>query len=95
MPSSSQTTADQSDQPVERKTVEELAIELLTTGKSMTHGEADARRLLDELRKVWLNQGADFLKEIGTPIHGERTEHERGVMYASERLRGFGAGGAA
>jgi len=38
---------------------------------------------------------ANFLAEIGTPIHGERTQHDVGVMYASERLRAFGSGGAA
>lgn len=27
-----------------------------------------------------------FLEEIGTPISGERTEHERGIMYAARRL---------
>lgn len=34
-----------------------------------------------------LREAADFLAEIGTPIHGERTEHERGLMYGAERLR--------
>jgi hypothetical protein len=29
---------------------------------------------------------AVFLREIGTPITGERSEHERGIMYAAERL---------
>lgn len=78
-----------SQTPAETKTVEELALELFATTRCMVHGEQDAQRLLVELRKVWLNQAADFLGEIGTPIHGERTEHERGVMYAADRLRAF------
>jgi hypothetical protein len=57
-----------SQTPVERKTIEELAIELLTTGKSMTHGEQDARRLLAELRKVWLHDAA---REVLESSHGE------------------------
>jgi hypothetical protein len=50
----------------------------------------DPRRpaaLLDAYRAEVLAEAADFLAEIGTPIYGVRTEHERGVMYASERLR--------
>ncbi|MFD8407212.1 hypothetical protein ACFV1G_21305 [Streptomyces anulatus] len=34
-----------------------------------------------------LAEAADFLTEIGTPITGERSEHERGLMYGAERLR--------
>ncbi|QQM45103.1 hypothetical protein [Streptomyces liliifuscus] len=68
MPQSSQT-------PTERKTVEELAIELLTTGKSMTHGEQDARRLLDELRKVWLKDASAAVLEssYGEPLRDAHT----------------------
>jgi hypothetical protein len=33
-----------------------------------------------------VREEAIFLREIGTPTHGERTEHERGIMYAAERL---------
>ena len=51
-----------SQTPTETKTVEQLAIELLTTGRSMTHGEKDARRLLGELRKVWLHAEANELR---------------------------------
>lgn len=36
-----------------------------------------------------LGVAAHFLAEIGTPISGSRSEHERGIMYASERLRGL------
>ena len=49
----------------------------------------------DVVRSETYNSAANFLAEIGTPIHGERTQHDTGVMYASERLRAFGAGGAA
>ncbi|MFF2502132.1 hypothetical protein ACFVTY_01865 [Streptomyces sp. NPDC058067] len=56
--------------------------------------EGKANELLDAYRDEVLREAADFLKEIGTPIHGERSEHERGVMYASERLRVFAEGGA-
>lgn len=59
-----------SQTPTECKTVEELAIELLTTGKSMTHGEQDARRLLDSLRSKWLRGGdATFYRAL----HGADT----------------------
>ncbi|MFB8393715.1 hypothetical protein [Streptomyces yangpuensis] len=58
-------------------------LELLLTGTHpVTRGEA-----LDAYRAEVLTEAADFLAEIGTPIFGARSEHERGVMYASERLR--------
>jgi hypothetical protein len=46
------------------------------------------------VRSETFASAANFLAEIGTPIHGERTQHDVGVMYASERLRAFGSGGA-
>ncbi|MFD8687818.1 hypothetical protein [Streptomyces sp. NPDC059651] len=38
-------------------------------------------------RSAVLNEAADLLTEIGTPIFGNRSEHERGLMYGAERLR--------
>ncbi|MFJ2701860.1 hypothetical protein ACIO3R_01510 [Streptomyces sp. NPDC087428] len=40
-----------------------------------------------EIRAAALNEAADLLTEIGTPIFGNRSEHERGLMYGAERLR--------
>jgi hypothetical protein len=34
-----------------------------------------------------LRAAADLLTEIGTPVSGTRSEHERGLMYGAERLR--------
>ncbi|MEU0102432.1 hypothetical protein [Streptomyces sp. NPDC006267] len=53
-----------------------------------------AERHLNAYRAEVLAEAADFLTEIGTPITGERSEHERGLMYGAERLRCM-AGGAA
>ncbi|MFJ2375014.1 hypothetical protein ACIOZL_19725 [Streptomyces sp. NPDC087769] len=41
-----------------------------------------------------LAEAADPLAEIGTPIHGTRSEHERGLMYGAERLRRMADDGA-
>ncbi|MDP9953109.1 MULTISPECIES: hypothetical protein [Streptomyces] len=38
-------------------------------------------------RAAVLREAADLLAELGTPIFGERSEHERGLMYGAERLR--------
>ncbi|MEU8623255.1 hypothetical protein [Streptomyces sp. NPDC048669] len=38
-------------------------------------------------RAAVLREAAALLSEIGTPIFGERSEHERGLMYGAERLR--------
>jgi hypothetical protein len=46
-------TAPVAEPARETKSCEELAIELMTTSKCMTHGEPDARRLLDQLRRDW------------------------------------------
>ncbi|MER6103646.1 hypothetical protein ABT115_15310 [Streptomyces sp. NPDC001832] len=43
--------------------------------------------LLDAYRAEVLTEAADLLAEIGTPIHGTRSEHERSLMYGAERLR--------
>lgn len=63
------------------------AREQLHAALSLLGRTTDAHRLVADRDAELLNQAADFLKEIGTPITGERSEHERGVMYASERLR--------
>ena len=47
----------------------------------------DARELTARYRAEVLAEAADLLAEIGTPIHGTRSEHERGLMYGAERLR--------
>jgi hypothetical protein len=52
---------------------------------------AHVNALIDAVVAEVRIEAADFLREIGTPITGERTEHERGVMYASERLRAMAA----
>ncbi|MFZ3592240.1 hypothetical protein [Streptomyces sp. BH104] len=49
----------------------------------------------DEVRAEAFASAANFLAEIGTPINRERSQHDTGVMYASERLRAFATGGAA
>ncbi|MFI1524977.1 hypothetical protein [Streptomyces griseus] len=56
--------------------------------------DVTAERHLDAYRAEVLREAADLLAEIGTPITGERSEHERGLMYGAERLRSL-AGGAA
>ncbi|MFJ6239857.1 hypothetical protein ACIQH0_38065 [Streptomyces griseus] len=38
-------------------------------------------------RAAVLREAADLLSELGTPIFGERSEHERGLMYGADRLR--------
>ncbi|MFD7109091.1 hypothetical protein ACFWAF_02740 [Streptomyces microflavus] len=43
--------------------------------------------LLDAHRADVLAEAADLLAELGTPIYGARSEHERGLMYGAERLR--------
>ncbi|MEV7492254.1 hypothetical protein AB0O08_16050 [Streptomyces anulatus] len=43
--------------------------------------------VLDMHRADVLTEAADLLTEIGTPITGERSEHERGLMYGADRLR--------
>ncbi|WP_405548830.1 hypothetical protein [Streptomyces microflavus] len=42
---------------------------------------------LEERRAEALAEAADLLTELGTPIYGARSEHERGLMYGAERLR--------
>ncbi|MGW9299396.1 hypothetical protein ACWHA3_01035 [Streptomyces cyaneofuscatus] len=42
-------------------------------------------------RAAVLREAADLLAELGTPIFGERSEHERGLMYGAERLRRLAA----
>lgn len=58
-------------------------------------GTKHYRDAMDAHRVEVLREAADFLAEIGTPIHGERTEHERGLMYGAERLRRLAAEGGA
>lgn len=48
----------------EVKSPEALAIELLTTGQSMMHGEKDAKRLLRQLRNDWRAEDADMLDTL-------------------------------
>lgn len=54
--------------------------------------QGDIRRLRDQQRAhpsraAVLREAAAWLREITTPFHGrERTEHERGQMYAARRL---------
>jgi hypothetical protein len=67
----------------------------LRSAEASTVGDLTPEALLDAYRTEVLNRAADFLSEIGTPINGERSEHERGVMYASERLRALGEPGGA
>ncbi|MEU5772617.1 hypothetical protein ABZ819_04845 [Streptomyces venezuelae] len=76
------------DAPDERKSVEELAIELMTSGKSMTHGEQDARRLLDSLRSKWLNEGAAAIDHLrATMLAPKVDEYASGLSGAAEEMR--------
>ncbi|MCL7377426.1 hypothetical protein [Streptomyces sp. 35G-GA-8] len=71
---------------------ESLHSDLLTTPMAATlpypEGWASIRlqRYRDEVRAEVLGKAVAFLEEIGTPITGDRTGHERGVMYAARRL---------
>ncbi|WP_405799335.1 hypothetical protein [Streptomyces sp. NBC_01506] len=47
----------------------------------------DLHQALAAIRAENLTAAADFLAEIGTPIYGKHSEHERGLMYGAERLR--------
>ncbi|WP_097982866.1 hypothetical protein [Streptomyces sp. f150] len=48
-------------------TNEELAVELLTTSQCMTHGKADAHRLLQRLRADWRAEDGDMLDTAPVP----------------------------
>lgn len=60
---------------------------LLVAGVECMRAELAARPSRAEV----LAEAANLLAEIGTPIHGARTEHERGLMYGAERLRRMAA----
>lgn len=48
---------------------------------------SEPEALVDAHRAEVLAEAADLLAELGTPIYGARSEHERGLMYGAERLR--------
>ncbi|MFI2213014.1 hypothetical protein [Streptomyces sp. NPDC020141] len=50
-------------------------------------GDLSPEQLLDRYRAEVLREAADFLSEIGTPITGLRSGHERGLMHGAMRLR--------
>lgn len=45
--------------------VEELAIELMTSSRSMKNGKTDARWLLHELERNWLHEAAQLMEHAG------------------------------
>ncbi|GGZ84185.1 hypothetical protein [Streptomyces rubiginosohelvolus] len=66
---SSAASPDRETKPTEQLTMtnEELAIELLTTNQHMTHGKADAHRLLRKLRQDWRAEDTDMRAAIRSP----------------------------
>lgn len=67
------------------ETIQEAALALAERGDELRslRAELDARPSRAEV----LRGEAAWLREIATPIHGrERTEHERGQMYAARRV---------
>ncbi|MFE7906431.1 hypothetical protein [Streptomyces albogriseolus] len=79
-----------SQTPVERKSPQELAIELMTTTHLMTNGEADARRLLDSLRDEVLGEVTTWLVKKAREFQaaGQTVQADTASILASKVARG-------
>ncbi|MGA5767376.1 hypothetical protein ACPC36_07830 [Streptomyces pseudogriseolus] len=79
-----------SQNPVERKTPQELAIELMTTTQLMTNGETDARRLLDSLRDEALGEVFAWLVKKAREFQaaGQTVQADTASILASKVARG-------
>lgn len=76
----------------ETKTPEQLVVELLTTGQSMTHGVPDAERLLGHLRRDWAAEDrAAVLRGIADHAESLRQfEHATGARASAQVSENLG-----
>lgn len=75
--------------PVPMTVTRDYIVQSLREAASMY--EEGANEFVDKFTAEILTAAAGFLREIGTPISGERTDHDTGVMYAAGRLLGHAA----
>lgn len=66
--------------------IEQLASKVDRGAVRIFLGTGHFQDAMDAHHDEVLRKAVAFLEEIGTPITGDRTEHERGVMYAARRL---------